>query len=281
MTPILLGLALTVLASLALNAGYLLQHVGGAGAPAVDARRPLATLRGLVRSRTWIGGTAIGTAGSLLHAGALSQAPISLVQAFSAGGLAVLVPVAARVTRVRLSRPERLAVAAIVLALGTLAVQAAAVAAVVVAGPLAVAPAAVGLAAAVVGWAGRRHTAVLGLATGMLYGVADAATKAFASLWASGGLATAVLSPWPALFGLSCAAAFFSFQRGLQRGPAVTVVAVMTGALNVTAVAAGLLVFGEALGRTAGIACLHAAALTTVLVATWFLARAQARLATR
>jgi ribose/xylose/arabinose/galactoside ABC-type transport system permease subunit len=131
----------------------------------------------------------------------------------------------------------------------------------------------------VVGWLGRRHTAALGLATGMLYGVADAATKAGAALLHRGVVPT-LLSPWPPMFVISCAAAFFLFQRGLQRGPAMTVVAVMSGALNVTAVAAGLAMFGETLGTTTAVACLHAVALTAVLVATWWLARAQARAAT-
>jgi len=278
MTPLLLGLTLTVLASLALNAGYLLQHVGGAAAPTVDVRRPLASVRGLLRSRAWIGGTAVGTAGSLLHAGALSQAPISLVQAFSAAGLAILVPVAARVTRVKLRRPERLAVAVIVLALGALAVQAAGTAARAAHPPGVALTAGLVLAAVAAGWAGRRRTAALGLATGMLYGVADAATKAFTSLLGH-GLPAALASPWPGVFAVSCAAAFFTFQRGLQRGPAVTVIAVMTGALNVTAVGAGLALFGETLGRSTPVACLHAAALTAVLVASWWLARAQARAA--
>ena len=187
MTPLLLGLTLTMLASVALNAGYLLQHVGGAGAPAVDVRRPLASVRGLLRSRAWIGGTAVGTAGSLLHAGALSQAPISLVQAFSAAGLAILVPVAARVSRVKLRRPERLAVAVIVVALGALAVHAAGTAG---ASSHAAGRRAARSASCSPPWpsAGpaRRRTAALGLATGMLYGVADAATKAFTSLLVHG-----------------------------------------------------------------------------------------------
>jgi multidrug transporter EmrE-like cation transporter len=138
-------------------------------------------------------------------------------------------------------------------------------------------PVAAGLAAAALGYAGRRRTAVLGLATGILYGVADSATKAAAMQVRHSGW-TALLSPWPVVFVLSCGAAFFLFQRGLQRGPAVTVVAVMTGALNVTAVGAGLVLFGETLGATTAVVCLHAAALAAVLVATWWLSRAQARL---
>src|SRR3954469_5867032 len=112
MSPLVLGLLLAIVASVALNASYLLQHVGGASAPAVDVRRPLATFRGLFGSRGWIVGTAIGTAGSRLHLGALSQAPLSLVQAFTAGGLAILVPVAARLTHSTLTRAERIGVGA-------------------------------------------------------------------------------------------------------------------------------------------------------------------------
>lgn len=277
MTPLALGLLLTVLASVALNASYLLQHVGGLAAPAVDIRRPVATVRGLLRSRLWLAGAAVGTAGSVLHAGALSQAPISLVQAFSAAGLAVLVPVATRVTRSPLRRSERLGVLAIVLALGGLAFDATGTGTAVPPAGVAL-PLGIAVAAGIAGWAGRRHTAALGLATGVLYGVADAATKAGAALLRHGVVAV-LLSPWPALFAAACAAAFFLFQRGLQRGPAMTVVAVMSGALNVTAVGAGLLMFGETLGTTTPVVSLHAVALTAVLVASWRLARAQARVA--
>src|SRR3954471_15952035 len=120
---LLLGLGLAIASSLGLNAGYLLQHVGGATAPAVDARRPVATVRALLRSPIWALGTGTNLFGSLLHIGALAVAPLTLVQAFSAGGLGLVVPASARVARSPLHQGERIAVAVIVAALAVLAIS--------------------------------------------------------------------------------------------------------------------------------------------------------------
>src|ERR1700704_3421346 len=98
-----IGLGLAVLASLALNGSYLLQHAGSQGAPPIDARRLGPALRGLLRSRLWMA----GLTGWALHVAALSQAPLSLVQAFAAGGLALVGPVGARALGVRMLPTER------------------------------------------------------------------------------------------------------------------------------------------------------------------------------
>src|SRR3954463_13700716 len=120
---LLLGFALALAASLALNAGYLLQHMGGGAAPAVDARAPIATVRGLVRSRLWVLGMSANLLGSLMHIGALAVAPLTLVQAFSAGGLALVVPASARLAQSPLHRAEYIAVAGIIAALAALAIS--------------------------------------------------------------------------------------------------------------------------------------------------------------
>lgn len=275
MTPLLQGLLLAVVASFALNASYLLQHLGGVSVPAVDVRRPLATIRGLLRSRLWVIGTVTGLVGSLLHAGALAQAPLSLVQAFSAAGLAVLIPLAARCTGMRLHRVERIGVAVIVVALAALAVAPAAAATTVPSFwlPVGIAVGAVGIAAA-----GHRRPVLLGVATGTLYAVADASIKAFAAKLHV-GLMPALMSPWPALFLATCAVAFFAFQRALQTGRAVTVIAAMAGATNLVAVAVGLVVFGESLGTSLPVLVLHAGAMLAIGAGAWWLVRAQARLA--
>ena len=62
---LLLGFGLAIAASLALNAGYLLQHVGGAAAPAVDVLAPVATVRRLLRSRLWVMGMGTTLLGSV------------------------------------------------------------------------------------------------------------------------------------------------------------------------------------------------------------------------
>ena len=53
MSSVVVGLALALVASAALNSSYVLQHVGSADAPAIDARRPIATFRALLSSPIW------------------------------------------------------------------------------------------------------------------------------------------------------------------------------------------------------------------------------------
>lgn len=66
-----IGLLLAVIASTALNAGYLLQHLGGSTVPAIGPRRPLESLRSLGSSRLWLIGTAtrVGVAVILMAPG--------------------------------------------------------------------------------------------------------------------------------------------------------------------------------------------------------------------
>ena len=279
---LLLGFVLAIASSLALNAGYLLQHVGGAAAPPVDARAPIATVRGLLRSPLWVLGTATDVFGSLLHIGAIAVAPLTLVQAFSAGGLALVVPASSRLARSPLHRAEYIAVGVIVLALGALAISPV---------PTSVAPIALGpplvflglvLAAAAVLAAtrGARRAAALALIAGLLYGLSDAATKGFTDA-VGHGLLGAVLSPWPPVIVALCAVAFFALQRGLQLGGAATVIVLMTATTNVIAVAAGVALFAESFGASPGLASLHLAAMLAIAAASWRLVAVQARIGER
>ncbi|MEO8687576.1 MAG: hypothetical protein ABI611_05080 [Solirubrobacteraceae bacterium] len=278
MTALILGLGLAVLASVALNGSYLLQHAGSRAGPAVNVRRPLATLGALLRSRLWLAGAAAGAAGWALHVGALAHAPLSLVQAFAAGGLALTLPVAARAFGQRLARSEVIAVAVLVASLALLGLGAGAVAAGAI--PVLALAVSVGLAGLGAGIlaavdAGPRRAHLLGAAGGMLYGAADAATKAVTMT--HGGLLAAVLSPWTAVVVLTSVAAFACFQRGLQIGPAVPVIALMTGATNAVAILIGLVAFGESLGATAAFAALHVLAFVLAGAAGLVLAAAQGR----
>ena len=117
MTSAAPGLLMALAASVALSTSYLLQHAGSASAAAVSARRPWTTLRSLLRSPRWSVGAAVGMAGWALHVGALSRAPLSLVQAFVAGGLALTVPLAVVLAGHRAGRAERRATLAMVAAL--------------------------------------------------------------------------------------------------------------------------------------------------------------------
>jgi uncharacterized membrane protein len=275
-----LGLGLALAASLALNAGFLLQHAGAAGAPAVTPRRPIATLRGLLASRVWLAGLALGLAGWALHVDALSHAPLSLVQAFVTGGLVLAVPLATLGLGHRLDRGERRAVVLLALALALLSAGLGPDRGAVVNAPaLAAALGAAGaLAAALVATAPRAGAGALGAAGGVLYGAADMAIKALTAIAHHHGAAAVLRSPWLGAAAVATVAAFFCFQRALQTGRAVPVIALMTAATNVVAILGGVAVLGDRLGSGPPLQALHAAAFALVVAAAWRLAPTQAAL---
>jgi hypothetical protein len=267
---IALGLGLALIASLALNGSYVIQHVGSASAPPVDARRPLSTLWSLLRSRWWTIGAALGMTGWAVHVAALSHAPLSLVQAFVAGGLALMAPVAARALGNPLTGTERVGVAIAVVSLALLcvglgdpgvhgAVHTSAMTGFLVAAGLGAAA----LARAGPSW--RPHA--LGLAGGVLYGAADVAIKALTGEAHSGGLAAVLTSPWLPAAAVATIGAFFAFQRGLQSGRAVPVISLMTAATTAVSVLGGFVVFGDPLGRSPLLVAVHLLAFALVAVA--------------
>jgi multidrug transporter EmrE-like cation transporter len=274
------GLGVAVLAASALNVSYLMQHVGSASAPRITARHPVRTLRGLLRSRLWIAGLAFGLTGWGLHIGALSLAPLSLVQSFGAAGLVLAALASVRVLGERLSSAERAGICLLVVALASLSLGARATPSagpsVAMFGFLAIAAA---VAAAVVGLGGHaRRPYMLGAAGGVLYGAADTATKAATGVASHSGVAAAVVSPTALTIALLNIGAFFCFQRGLQSGIALPVIALMTAGTNVVAILGGVAVFGDPLGPGAGLTAAHLAAFVLVCAAGWLLAPAQARM---
>jgi hypothetical protein len=241
-----LGLTAAAAAALALNGSYLVQHSGLATAPAVTLRRPLATLAGLLRSRRWVAGAALGYGGMGLQTAALGVVAVSTVQAIVAAGVVVVVLGAARVAHRPPSVREGLAAGATVAALVLLALSAPAAAGVRNVAPGALAGwalLAVAIAAALLlTGRGARDSGRLGLASGALYG---ATTVALAALVSAPSVPVAAEAL--AIGGLTAGGGFFAFQRGLQAGPPVAVVTLMLGATNVVAIAGGLLAMHDPL----------------------------------
>jgi hypothetical protein len=271
------GLALALAASVALNTGFLLQHHGVANAPAVSVLRPLATLASLLRRRLWLAGIALGTAGWAMHIAALTRAPLSLVQAFVAGGLALLAPIAKGWFGHDLKRSESTAVLVMAAALVGLGLGMRAVhhPAHVPGASLALFLGACAVGAGLI--AARGPATALALAAGVLYGAADTAIKALTMVGSRSGLIAAARSPWLVAAVLTTVGAFFAFQRALQIGRPVTSIALMTAATYGVSIAAGLGILDEPLGRGA-IGVVHAVSFAAVVAAAWVLAPIQARL---
>jgi hypothetical protein len=279
MTPTTTGVLLAIAAAVALNASYLMQHAGSSATAAIDARRPVATMAALLRSPIWAAGGAVGLTGWGLHIGALREAPLSLVQAFVAGGLALTAPMAALGLRRRPARGETQAVALMVLALALLSIglagggRHASFDRLALAAALAVLLCGAAVLAVLI--TGERRPLALGAAGGLLYGAADMALKAVTGLHGAGAI---VSSPWLYAALASTVGAFFAFQRGLQSSRPVAVIALMTAATNVSSIVGAFVVYGDALGRTPLLAGAHALAFGLVIFAAWRLAPAQAEL---
>lgn len=281
MQSVVAGIALALAASVALNTAFLVQHAGAVDLPAVSPRRPVATFRALAGSRIWLAGLVLGCVGWALHVGALSRAPLSLVQAFIAGGIAVTLPVAAIALghRPRAGELQAIALMALALVLLSLGLRGGSHA---TAAPGAIAAATAGLAAValVLALAVRddRRPVALGLAGGLLYGAADIAIKALTGVAAGHGAVEVLSSPWLPIAIAATVAAFFAFQRALQSHRPVVVIALMTAATNISAIVGGLVVFGDPLGATPLLAAVHVVAFVLVGAAAWRLAPAQAEL---
>jgi hypothetical protein len=248
---IALGLALALASAFALNWGWLVQHGAARALPPLSLRNPIASLRSLFGDRSWLTGFAVGLAGWALYVAALALAPLSLVQATSAGGVGLLAALAHRRGEM-IDRADWSAVAAAVAGLLLIGVS--------LAGGTASAsrPHPVALTA----WLAVSAATLLargGIAAGTLYAAGDVATKA-----ATFGGAWLVLVPVVlAAHGL----AFIALQLGFQRGGALQTAGTASLLTNALPIAAGLALFhehlpGGALGalRVVGFALVVAAA---------------------
>jgi hypothetical protein len=80
---VILGLILALASALATNLSFLFKHRGAVLAPPIRVRHPLRSAVGLFRSRWFLVGWTVAVVAWGLHVGALSLAPLSIVQGSS------------------------------------------------------------------------------------------------------------------------------------------------------------------------------------------------------
>jgi hypothetical protein len=270
-----LGILLALGCALATNFGFLLKHRGACDAPDVDIKHPLRSAAGLFRSKWFAIGMLVATGAWIFHVGALALAPLSLVQAVIAGGLVFLTVMAERWFGCECGTRQWAGVGCTALGLVLLAVtlpsgdgthSSYSVAGMIAfeAGLLMV-----GLLLVLspqLGANHEHHGVLLGTAAGVLFGVSDVAIKALTgSVGDMGPLG--LVSPWTLTCVLASVAAFYASARGLQKGQAVPVITLTSAAANVSAIAGGILVFGDPMpGDALGIV-LQSLAFALVIVA--------------
>lgn len=275
----LLGIVLALGCALATNVGFLYKHRGACAAPAVDMRRPLRTARCLFASPLFALGMLIAAGAWIFHVGAMSMAPLSIVQSVLAGGVVLLAILAERMFGLRIGRRQWLglvltAAGLMLLGLtlpathgahsrfsvpGLIAFEAGLIAAgaLLIMGPRMGAP--------------QRHRGfMLGAAAGILFGVSDVAIKAISGLVSAGGV-SGLLTPWTLVTVAVSVAAFFASAKGLQDGEAVPVIAITGTAANVSGIVGGIIVFGDPLSAHPVTLIVECLAFALVLVAAWLM----------
>ena len=236
------GLALALASAAALNWGFFTQHGAASGLPPLSVGRPVHSLRLLFSSLRWVAGFAVGLAGWALYVAALALAPLSLVQATSAGGIGLLALLVERTTGTSLARREWIGVGAAVGGLVLLGISLAGQATGGRHGDPAIVGAWIGVSCAAALLAAVRLPGGVGfgVSAGVLYAAGDVATKAAVS----GGLAVlAFVAAVLACHGL----AFVALQLGFQRGGALATAGVATLLTNALPILAGTVVFHEGL----------------------------------
>jgi drug/metabolite transporter (DMT)-like permease len=269
------GIFLALLCALATNLGFLYKHRGACAAPDVDWRHPVRSGVALFRSKWFAIGMLVAAGAWALHVGAMAMAPLSIVQAVISGGLVFLTVLAERFFGFSVGRRQWMGVGLTALGLVLLAVtlpstggshSTYSTAAMIAfeAGLLAVGTLLV--MSHKFGARHEHHGVLLGLASGILFGVSDVAIKALTGEIGVHG-ATGLLSPWLATCVAASVIAFFASARGLQKGEAVPVITLTAAAANVSAIAGGILVFGDPLASDPLGLVLQSAAFLMVIVA--------------
>ncbi len=238
-----IGLILALVTAAAFNWSWVAQHTITSRLPPLSIRHPWRSLRLLFASPRWLFAFLVGIGGWALYIVALRLAPLSLVQAVSAGGLALLAVLAQRAEGTPLPRREWFGVGLAIVGLIFLSVSLAggssssttgswvAVAAwfvlSLIAAGVAIGPAASRLAPG----------AGFGIGAGLMYAAADVGTKEAVH---GGALLVFALPVW------GChVLAFTLIQLSFQRGRALATAGLSSFCTNALPIAAGLLIFNE------------------------------------
>ena len=270
-----LGIFLALLCAVATNLGFLFKHRGACAAPDVDWLHPLRSGAALFRSRWFAVGMLVALGAWGLHVAAMAMAPLSLVQAVISGGLVLLTVMAERFFGFSVGRRQWMGVGLTALGLVLLAVtlpstsgshstystaaMIAFEAGLLIVGTLLV-------MSHKFGARHEHHGVLLGMASGILFGVSDVAIKALTGEIGNHG-AIGLLSPWLVTCVAASVIAFFASARGLQKGEAVPVITLTAAGANVSAIAGGILVFGDPLASDPLGLVLQSLAFVMVIVA--------------
>ena len=271
-----LGIFLALLCAVASNLAFFFKHRGACEACAVDIKHPFRTAKSLWSSKWFAMGMLIGAAAWAVHVAAIALAPLSVVQAVLAGGVALLAVMAERIFGLEVgprqwwglaltatglillgvtlpgsdgshssfSVPAMIAFEAGLFAVGTLLIM-----------------------GKHIGGKDEHHGVMLAAASGILFGVCNVGVKALTGIVGDAGVLGILLSPWLYIAIAGSVTAFYASARSLQDGDAVPVIAITGTAANISCIGGGIIVFGDPMPSDALGIAIQATAFVMVIVA--------------
>ncbi|GLY91468.1 DMT family transporter [Actinoallomurus iriomotensis] len=254
----ILGVVLALVATLAYNAGFVLEKGALSALPPLNVRLPLALVRTLVTAPRWLAGFGLILAGLAGQLVVLTRIPLTVAQPVFASGIVFLLLLSMTVLGERLTGREWTGLAGI--AAGVACVIASLDPRTDVAGTgghlvrvllVAVPSTLAGVAVFARGRARPRPAGDVpyGLAAGIVYGVAGMVSKGLSASIDFHGPAqivtSALTSPYLYLLVPVTLTGFVVFQTALQRGRASIVAPVSTVVSTLYTVVAGTPMFGE------------------------------------
>ena len=252
------GLICSLLSALTTNLAFLLKHRGALAAPDVVMRHPLRSAIDLFRSRWWTIGWCVAVVAFALQVAALTLAPLSIGQAVLSGGLVFLAVLAERFFGFKLGRRQWLGIGLVAVSLSLLTLTGGgggedhsnySLAGMIIFESIAVGVGLLLVLSHLIERIPVQRGVLLGIAAGLGLGISDVAIKALSGDLGSGPIG--LLSPWSVIIVTAAVFSFFASARSLQIGDGVAVIAVTSVAANLTAIVAGLAVFGDEIGDDA------------------------------
>jgi len=270
----IVGLGCAVLSAFATNLAFLYKHRGAVAAPDVDMRHPLRSAADLFRSKWWTIGWLVAAGAFLAHVGALALLPLSTAQAVLSGGFVLLAVLAERFFGFQLGRRQwtGIVLVAISLALIGLTGEEArgdtsdySLSAMILFEGVGIALGLLLIFSHRIERVRAQYGVMLGAAAGLGFGLSDVAVKALSDDLERGLIG--LVSPWTVLILVAAVGSFFASARSLQVGDGVAVIAVTSVAANMSAIVAGMVVFGDPLGDDGLVVSARLMAFAMVLVA--------------
>ena len=268
-----IGLVCAVMSAFGTNLSFLYKHRGAVAAPDVDIRRPLRSAIDLFRSKWWTIGWAVAVVAFGAHVAALALLPLSLAQAVLSGGFVLLAVLAERFFGFDLGRRQWFGVVLVAVSLALLAVTGTgggshseySIVGMIIFEGGALALGLLFVFSHRVPRLRAQRGVLLGAAAGMGFGISDVAVKALSGDLDSG--LPGLVSAWSALIVIAGIGAFFASAKSLQIGEGLSVIAVTSVAANMSAILAGVVVFGDPLGEDTLVVIARVTAFVLVLVA--------------